>query len=638
VTKTRQKKNAKKTTRILDGISSPRDLKRLRIAQLKQLADEIRERIIEVTASKGGHIGASLGAVELAIALHYCLESPQDKIVWDVGHQSYAHKLLTGRGRRFDTLREMGGLSGFPNARESEHDPFTCGHSSTSISSALGLAAARDMRGEDYKVVAVIGDAALSTGLAFEGMNNAGHIRTNLVVVLNDNECSISKPVGAMSRYLNRVITNPLYNKVRDEAEKIVKGIPKLGPATYKTVKKFQEGLKNLLVPGILFEELGFRYFGPIDGHDLGELIAMFRNILPMKEPVIIHAVTKKGKGYSFAEKDPTMFHGVASFDVETGIKLSDDIGEGETFTGYFSRKIADLGGKDRSIVAITAAMPDGTGLQEFAERYPDRFFDVGINESHAVTFAAGLARGGMKPVVAIYSTFMQRAYDQLIHDVALQDLPVVFCLDRAGLVGRDGPTHHGVFDIPYLRSMPNFIVMAPKDGEELERMLEKALEWGGPAAIRYPRTATHRLVGASSCAPLEVGKAEWLREGKDLSILAIGSMVNPALQAAEILSKKGIETAVINARFVKPLDKDMLEELFRRGKMIFTLEEGVKEGGFGSAVMEQLESDGLRNVKIRCLGLPDEFIEHGSRDELLRKYHLTPDEIAATIETELVK
>jgi 1-deoxy-D-xylulose-5-phosphate synthase len=494
------------------------------------------------------------------------------------------------------------------------------------------------MRGEDYKVVAVIGDAALSTGLAFEGMNNAGHTRTNLVVLLNDNECSISKPVGAMSRYLNRVITNPLYNKVRDEAEKIVKGIPKLGPATYKTVKKFQEGLKNLLVPGILFEELGFRYFGPIDGHDLRELIAMLGNILPMKEPVIIHAVTKKGKGYSYAEKDPTRFHGVTSFDVETGKKMSDDMGEGETFTGFFSRKMAKLGGKNRNIVAITAAMPDGTGLQKFSEEYPDRFFDVGITEPHAVTFAAGLAKGGMKPVVAIYSTFMQRAYDQLIHDVALQDLPVVLCLDRAGLVGRDGPTHHGVFDISYLRSMPNFIVMAPKDGEELERMLEKALEWGRPAAIRYPRAAAHRLVGASSCAELEIGKAEWLREGKDLSMLAIGSMVTPALQAAEILSKKGIEATVINARFVKPIDKDMLEELFRRGKMIFTLEEGVKEGGFGSAIMENLESDGLRSVKIRALGLPDEFIEHGNREELLRKYNLTPDGIASTIEAELLK
>ncbi|MFC1549017.1 1-deoxy-D-xylulose-5-phosphate synthase, partial [Candidatus Omnitrophota bacterium] len=400
---------------LLDKILSPEDLKELNVEQLQELAGEIRKKIINVTSRKGGHIGASLGAVELAVALHYCMESPKDKIVWDVGHQSYAHKLLTGRLKSFDTLREMGGLSGFPNAKESEHDPFTCGHSSTSISSALGLASARDMKGEDHKVVAVIGDAALSTGLAFEGMNNAGHMRTNLAVVLNDNEYSISKPVGAMSRYLNRVLTNPLYNRVRDEAEKIVKGIPKLGPAAYKTVKKFQEGLKNLIVPGILFEELGFRYFGPVDGHNLEELIAIFNKILPMKEPVFIHAVTKKGKGYSFAEEDPTQFHGVTSFNIKTGRKITDDKGEGEPFTSFFAEKIIKLAKADKRIAAITAAMPDGTGLQKFAEKYPDRFFDVGITEAHAVTFAAGLARGGMRPVVAVYSTFLQRAYDQLI-------------------------------------------------------------------------------------------------------------------------------------------------------------------------------------------------------------------------------
>ena len=621
--------------KLLDKISSPKDLKKMSPAQLKELAGELRERILEITSTKGGHLAASLGAVELAIALHYCLDSPKDKIIWDVGHQCYAHKLLTGRAKKFDTLREMGGLSGFPKTEESEHDPFTSGHSSTSISAALGVASARDLKGEDYKVVAVIGDAALSTGLAFEGMNNAGHMKTNLVVILNDNEQSISKPVGAMSRYLNTVITNPLYNKVREEAEKVVKGIPKLGPAAFKTVKKFQEGLKNLIVPGILFEELGFRYFGPIDGHDIDQLIAVFRNILTLKEPVFIHTVTKKGKGYRFAEEDPERFHGVDTFDVETG-RTSLNGNKEKTFTDHFASKIEECASKDKSIVAITAAMPEGTGLRKFAERFPERFFDVGITEQHAVTFAAGLARGGMLPVVAIYSTFLQRSYDQLIHDVALQNLPVVLCLDRAGLVGKDGPTHHGVFDMTYLRSLPNFIVMAPKDGEELEHMLEKAVEWKKPTAIRYPRSKARQLISASSCVPLEVGKAEWLRNGKDIAILAVGSMVNTALEVAEVLSKKGLEAAVVNARFIKPLDKEMLEKLFHTSDRIITLEEGVVNGGFGSAVLEFAEREGLQGPRVRCLGLPDEFIEHGDREELLRKYHLTPDEIAATIQQEV--
>ncbi|MEA3489636.1 MAG: 1-deoxy-D-xylulose-5-phosphate synthase [Candidatus Omnitrophota bacterium] len=618
----------------LENIISPRDLKKLDISQMGELAEEIRERMVSVTSKKGGHIAASLGAVDLTVALHYCMESPRDKIVWDVGHQSYAHKMLTGRLRNFDTLREMGGLSGFPNANESEHDPFTSGHSATSISSALGLAVARDLQKEDYKVVAVIGDASLSTGLAFEGLNNAGNMKTNIVVVLNDNEHFISKPVGAMSRYLNNVISNPLYNKVREEAEKIVKGIPKVGKATYKTVKRFQEGLKNLIVPGILFEELGFRYFGPIDGHNIEQLVLMFKKILTMKEPVFVHTITRKGKGYRYAEEDPVHFHGVSSFDVRTGRTDQED--PEEWFTGHFSRKIKELGTRDKKIVTITAAMPDGTGLREFEKKFPKRFFDVGITEQHAVTFAAGLAKGGMKPVVAIYSTFLQRSYDQLVHDVSLQRLPVILCVDRAGLVGKDGPTHHGVFDIAYLRSIPDLIVMAPKDGVELELMLEKAVEWKLPVAIRYPRAKAMQFVGSSSCEPLEIGRAELLRKGADLAILAVGSMVNTALMASAVLSKKGIEATVVNARFIKPLDKQTLEDLAHGAKRIFTIEEGVIDGGFGSAVLEFFEKENISNVKIRCLGLPDEFIEHGAREELLRKYHLTPDEIAATIEAEL--
>ncbi|MFH1836760.1 MAG: 1-deoxy-D-xylulose-5-phosphate synthase [Candidatus Omnitrophota bacterium] len=620
--------------KLLDKISSPDKLKELDAGQLDVLAQEIRDRIIEVTSKKGGHLSASLGAVELAIALHYCLNSPKDKIVWDVGHQSYAHKLLTGRARQFATLREMGGLSGFPNAFESEHDPFTCGHSATSISSALGLASARDIKGEDHKVVAVIGDASLAAGMAFEGLNNTGAKQTNLVVILNDNEHSISKPVGAMSKYLNTVISNPLYNRVRQEAEKMIKSIPKLGPVAYNTIRKFQEGLKNLLVPGIVFEELGFRYFGPIDGHDLKQLISMLKKVLPLEEPIFIHAVTKKGKGYKFAEEDPTKFHGVESFDISTGEKTSDEEKE-KTFTEYFSDKIVKLGTENKNIVAVTAAMPDGTGLAKFAQNFPDRFFDVGIMEPHAVTFAAGLARGGLKPIVAIYSTFLQRSYDQLIHDVALQDLGIVFCLDRAGLVGKDGPTHHGVFDIAYTRNLPNFIVMAPKDGEELNHMLEIAVESKKPCVIRYPKGKADKLVGASSCAPLEIGRSELLRKGKDLTILAVGSMVNTALVVGDILSKKGIETTIINARFIKPLDGEMIEEAAHKTKKIFILEEGIASGGFGSSVLEFCERENLNNVKIRCLGLPDEFIEHGDREELLRKYHLSPDEIAMTIVAE---
>lgn len=621
---------------LLNKLALPEDIKKLNTTELKQLSDEVRERILTVTALKGGHVAASLGAVELAIAMHYCLESPKDKIVWDVGHQSYAHKILTGRQKNFGTLREMGGLSGFPNAKESVHDSFTCGHSATSISAGLGLATARDRKNEDYKVVSIIGDASLSTGLAFEGMNHAGHMKTNFVIVLNDNEQAISKPVGAMSRYLNSVITNPLYNKVRQEAEKIVKSIPKLGPVAYKTVKKFQEGLKNLIVPGILFEELGFRYFGPIDGHDIEQLISTFRNIQTLEEPVFVHVITKKGKGYKYAEEDPAKFHGVTAFNVKTG-HISESEEKVKTFTDHFAEKIIKLGEKDNRIVAITAAMPQGTGLKGFAAKFPDRFFDVGITESHAVTFAAGLAKGGLKPVVAIYSTFLQRSYDQLIHDVAIGHFPVVFCLDRAGLVGRDGPTHHGVFDIPYTRNLPGFIVMAPKDGMELELMLEKAVEWNGPVAIRYPRASASGVVSISSCAPLEIGKAEVLKKtGKDLTILAVGSMVNTALIAGSILSKKGIEPMIINARFIKPLDSELLEEIVRTSRKIFTIEEGVTSGGFGSAVLEFFERENITGVKVRCLGLPDEFIEHGARKELLRKYHLTSDGIASTIEAEM--
>ncbi|MBD3296289.1 MAG: 1-deoxy-D-xylulose-5-phosphate synthase, partial [Candidatus Omnitrophica bacterium] len=572
---------------LLESIKSPRDIKKLDMENLERLADEIRVRMIGVTSKKGGHLASSLGAVEIVIALHYCLNTPEDRIIWDVGHQSYAHKILTGRNEAFDTLREMGGISGFPNAKESPYDTFTSGHSSTSISSALGLAKARDLKGLKYKVAAVIGDASLSTGLAFEGLNHAGHDKTGMLIVLNDNDHSIARPVGALSGYLNKVISNPLYNKVREESEKLVNRIPRVGASAVNTARKFQEGLKNLIVPGILFEELGVRYFGPIDGHDLESLISMIPRIADLKEPVLLHTVTRKGKGYDFAEKEPIRFHGILSFDPETGEQKKK---KERTFTDHFSDIMMDLAEKHPELVAVTAAMPDGTGLARMAERMPERVFDVGITEGHAVTFAGGLARGGMKPVVAIYSTFMQRAYDQLIHDVALQELPVVFCLDRAGLVGRDGPTHHGVFDIAYTRTLPGFVVMAPKDGTELEHMMEKAVKWDRPVVIRYPRSVCRQIVPEVSCQPVEIAKAEELRKGRRTAIIAVGEMVNTALLAADRLSHKGIETGVVNARFIKPLDKQMLEDMFRRYECIYTLEEGVVTGGFGSGVLEFAE------------------------------------------------
>ncbi len=623
-------------TQFLGKIDTPAGLKGLEIRELEQLCREIREEIIRVTSMKGGHVASSLGAVELAVAAHYCLNSPDDKIIWDVGHQCYAHKMLTGRYDRFETLREMGGISGFPNSSESEHDHFTSGHSATSISTALGLAEARDLNRQDHKVIAVIGDASLSTGLAFEGLNQAGHMRTSMAVLLNDNEHSISKPVGAMSRYLNTVISNPLYNKVREETEKIVKGIPKLGPQAHKAAKKFQEGLKNLLVPGIIFEELGFRYFGPIDGHDLGQLISIMSKILPLQEPVFLHTITRKGKGYKFAEENPVKFHGIGGYDIASGEANDGEEEEKKSFTGHFGRKTLELGEKDPAVTAITAAMVDGTGLNIFAERFPRRFYDVGITEPHAVTFAAGLARGGMRPIVAVYSTFLQRSYDQLIHDIALQKLPVIFCLDRAGIAGKDGPTHHGVFDIVYMRSLPEFVVMAPKDGRELEAMLEKALEWEKPVSIRYPRASGESIVPTSSCVPLEEGVSERLRHGKDASIIAVGSMVSASLIAADILSHEGKEVEVINARFIKPLDKRMIEEVTGKARVLFTIEEGIADGGFGSAVLEFCERENLASPRIRRIGMPDEFIEHGSREEVLRKYHLDPQGIADIVRSEI--
>lgn len=616
--------------KLLDNINNPSDLRKLSQSQLPALAAEIREEIISTVSRTGGHLASSLGAVELTIAVHYVFDTPSDKVVWDVGHQTYAHKLLTGRQKSFATLRQLGGLSGFPNKEESpEYDLFTCGHSSNSISTALGLVASRDLKGRKEKVVAVIGDASLAGGMSFEALNHAGHAQKDIIVILNDNERSISQSVGALSKYLNRIITNPAYNRIRKDIEKVVKRIPRFGFRAYRAARKLEEGLKNLLIPGMLFEEMGFRYFGPIDGHNIDLLIHDLRSLKDLNEPVLIHVVTKKGKGYKSAEDDPSSFHGTGPFELATGRKAA--FSGQETFTDAFSEAIVDIAQRDPNIVGITAAMIDGTGFNKFASLFPDRFFDVGIAEEHAVGFAAGLARGGFRPVVAIYSTFMQRGYDQIIHDVCLQGLPVIFCLDRAGIAGEDGPTHHGAFDIAYLRHIPNIVLMAPSNPSELKSMLELAVTLNVPVAIRYPKGSAGPERPAQ--APPEVGKGEIVRSGRDVAIIAIGSMVDVAMSAADMLEKKRVSVTVVNARFVKPLDEALIIDICKRHKKIVTIEDGALEGGFGSAVLEAIERAGIKDVNVRRLGLPDQFIEHGKRSELFAKYSLTPQAICEIID-----
>ncbi len=628
--------------RLLDRIDSPEDLRKIPLTELPRLAREMRDEILKTVSKTGGHLASSLGSVELSITVHYAFNTPKDIVIWDVGHQTYGHKILTGRLRRFATLRQLGGISGFPNKDESpEYDIFTCGHSSTSISTALGLINARDLKGEDNKIVVVIGDASLAGGMAFEALNHAGHMKKNLIVILNDNELSISQSVGALSRYLNRIIANPAYNKIRVDVEKVLKRIPRFGFRAYRAARRLEEGLKNLLVPGMLFEEMGFRYFGPIDGHNIAQMVGTLRNIMHLKEPILLHVITKKGKGYRFAEERPGDFHGTGPFDIETGEKIKTK--GPETFTEAFGRRMVELAEKDNRIVGITAAMVDGTGLQGFAQAFPERFFDVGIAEEHAVGLSAGLAKGGFKPVVVIYSTFLQRGYDQIIHDVSLQDLPVIFCLDRAGLAGEDGPTHHGAFDIAYLRHIPNMIFMAPKDPEELKEMLGFAFGLNRPVAIRYPKgTSVISKDLASSLrggmSPLQLGKAEVLKEGKDVVLIALGSMVETALEASSILRDRKIDAGVVNARFIRPLDKELLERLCKDVKRIVTIEEGVLDGGFGSAVLEFMERENLRPMRVKRIGLPDIFIEHGRREELFLKYNLTPKAICDVIINEVMK
>jgi 1-deoxy-D-xylulose-5-phosphate synthase len=608
--------------KILNGIASGADLARLTPDEMRQLAAEIRETIITTVARTGGHLAPSLGVVELTLALHTVFPTPRDKIVWDVGHQCYAHKLLTGRQERFDTLRQYGGISGFPKRAESPHDSFGTGHSGTSISAANGMVEARDALGEDYKVIAVIGDGSMTSGEAFEGLNHAGHLGKDLVVVLNDNEMSISPNVGALSAYMNRLMTGQFSTWFRDEFEKIVGSLPKVGESAVRFAKRFEEAAKSLVIPGMLFEELGFKYVGPIPGHGIQPLIENFRNVRKLKRPILVHVVTRKGKGYAPAEKNPALFHGVGPFDIKTGKPLGK--GEPPAYTAVFADALIREAVKDSRIVAITAAMLEGTGLAKFAEAFPERCYDVGIAEQHAVTFAAGLATQGIKPVVAVYSTFLQRGYDQILHDVCLQKLPVVFVLDRGGLVGDDGPTHHGLFDLSYLRHIPNLVIMAPKDENELCRMLRTALDHPGPAAIRYARGSGVGVPIDEDPKPLPLGSWEVERQGAEMAILATGACLAAALVAARMLEDEhGVEVTVVNARFIKPLDESLLGRLASTMDLMLTAEENVLAGGFGSSVLEFLSEHGPGGVKVERAGIPDEFVEHGSQDVLRSKYGL---------------
>ncbi|MGQ9920535.1 MAG: 1-deoxy-D-xylulose-5-phosphate synthase [Desulfobacca sp.] len=608
--------------RLLETINSPTDLKKIAVEQLPQLAQEIRELIISTVACTGGHLAPNLGVVELTIALHYVFDSPRDKIVWDVGHQAYTHKILTGRRDTFHTLRQSGGISGFPKRVESPHDAFDTGHSSTSISAALGMAVGKALKKERRRVVAVIGDGSMTAGLAFEGLNNAGDLNKDLIVVLNDNEMSISSNVGALSSFLSRKLTKRAMVYARRQFENFLKMVPGIGEELMLWAKKSEESFKAFLTPGMLFEALKFNYLGPVQGHRFDHLLETFNNVKNLTGPILVHVLTTKGKGYEPAECNPTCFHGLGCFDLQTG-KPKKTVGDLPSYTAVFGETMVKLGKEDHRLVAITAAMPDGTGLVDFRLHYPERFFDVGICEQHAVTFAAGLAVEGLRPVVAVYSTFLQRAYDQVLHDVCLQNLPVVFALDRGGIVGEDGETHQGVFDLSYLRHLPNMVLMAPKDEDELRHMLYTAINHKGPIALRYPRGSAVGVPLSPVLRNIPIGQAEVLTEGQDLLILAVGASVYPALEAAQELTRQGFLATVVNARFVKPLDQSTILTLAAKCGRVLTVEENVAAGGFGSAVLELLADHGMFGIPVKRLGVGDVFVEHGSQEVLRRKYGL---------------
>jgi len=615
---------------LLEKINSPEDLKSLQEEELVALAGEIRSFLLENVSRTGGHLASNLGAVELTLALHYCFDSPTDRIIWDVGHQAYTHKIITGRRGAFPTQRQYKGISGFPKRSESPHDAFGAGHSSTSISAGLGMAAANSLKGVRSNVIAVIGDGSLTGGIAFEALNQAGHLRKNLIVVLNDNEMSISKNVGAFSAFISRKLTGNYFRELKKEMQSLLKAIPAIGTNILHFAKRAENSLKGFLTPGTLFEALGFDYVGPIQGHDLPQLIEVFRNCRSAEGPILIHVMTTKGKGYEPAESTPDIFHGVGAFDLETG-EVKAGKGGPSSFTSVFGNALVKLAETDDRIIAITAAMRDGTGLAPFASAYPERFFDVGIAEQHALTFAAGLAAEGFRPVAAIYSTFAQRGYDQIFHDICLQKLPVTLALDRGGLVGEDGPTHHGVFDYSFLRHLPEMTVMAPKDENELQRMLKTAVGSGQPVSIRYPRGAGCGVSMDPDPEPLEIGKGEILVEGKDLTIVAVGSTVYPALDAARILAREGIRATVVNARFVKPLDRDLIIAAASASGNLISVEENALQGGFGSAILELFEAEGIPGIRVKRIGIPDRFIEHGSQARLRSDLGLDAEGIAAT-------
>lgn len=619
----------------LERINSPADLKRLDPSVLPKVADEIRELIIATVAKTGGHLASNLGTVELTLALHRVFNAPEDKILWDVGHQAYAHKILTGRRDRFPTLRQEHGLSGFTRRDESVHDPFGAAHAGTAISAAVGMAEARALAGQDYRIVAVVGDGALTSGMVWEGMNHAGDLKRDVLFILNDNTMSISRNVGAISASLNRVLTGRIATRVRMETQHLLGHIPRVGPRVAEMAKRVEEMAKGLVTPGVLFEELGFTYVGPIDGHNLDHLLATLGNVTRMRGPVLLHVVTIKGKGYAPAEGDAVTWHGAAPFEVETGV-FKRKAGP-MTYTDAFAQALIKLADEDERIVAITAAMAEGTGLAKFQKAYPARFFDVGIAEQHAVVFAAGMAVQGMRPVTAIYSTFLQRGYDQVIHDVCLQCLPVTFALDRAGIVGDDGPTHQGLYDVAYLRTVPNIIILAPRDENDLQHCLKTAIECGGPAAIRYPRGAGYGVAIEQEARAFPPGTAELLRDGEDIVLLPLGTLVGPALEAAARLARAGISAAVINPRFVKPLDRALIPDVARRIGRVVTVEEHMLAGGFGSAVLELFDELDLTSVQVARLGIPDVLVEQGTQASMRARFGLTTEGILAAAEA-LVK
>jgi 1-deoxy-D-xylulose-5-phosphate synthase len=615
-------------SKLLDTIDKPEDLRKLAIEDLPALAQEVREEIISIVSEVGGHFASTLGAVELTLALHYAFNTPRDRIVWDTGHQAYAHKLICGRRKKLQTIRQLGGLSGFLSRDESEYDVFGAGHAGTSVSAALGMVAAKSLRGEDYQVVSVISDGGLSAGLTFEGLNQAGHLNKDLIVVLNDNEHFIDSRVGAISSFLSKQLTTDLAIRLQHNLGALMRTLPKVGENLYQVARKFKESFLGLVTPGFLFEALGFQYVGPIDGHNVAEMIQTFQNVKKLDHPVLVHVVTRKGKGYPPAEEDPIKYHSVTPFHVLTG-KAKKEKGGVPSYTDVFAEAMIRLAKENPKVVGITAAMGSGTGIDKFSRELPDRSYDVGIAEQHAVTFAAGMATEGWIPVVAIYSTFLQRGYDEILHDVCLQNLHVVFALDRGGLVGADGPTHHGVFDLSYLRSIPNIVVMAPKDENELRRMLKTAIDHNGPIALRYPRGEGWGVELEEEIRPLEIGKGELLRQGKDIAILAVGSTVMPALKAAQELAPLGIDAAVVNARFVKPLDRELLVSVLSSVPCAITVEDHVVTGGFGSAVAELIADEGITGVSLRRLGVPDRFIPHGTQDELKKICGFDKDAIA---------